>query len=55
MYAGVERNESRRKGIVILMSHLYHIVMVDFACVSAKILKIKVGVKVNVVITYSPS
>src|SRR5678816_3429211 len=56
--AGVERNERGREGVTILMSDLWYRAMVDFVCVSTRILMVKFKfekVKVCVVVMYGPS
>ena len=56
--AGVEENERGREGVAILMSDLWYEAMVDFDCVSPRILMVKFKfekVKVCVVVTYGPS
>ena len=56
--AGVEENERGREGVAILMSDLWYKAMVDFVCVSPRILMVKFKfekVKVCVVVTYGPS
>src|SRR5678816_3426857 len=53
--AGVEENERGREGVAILMSDLWYKAMVDFVCVSPRILMVKFKfekVKVCVVVTY---
>ena len=50
--------ERSRKGVVILLSDVWHNAVVDFGCVNSRILGIKLyfpRVKVCVVVGYSPN
>ena len=58
VYAGVEKNERAREGVAVLMSELWHKSLVNFVCVSSRILMVKfkfARVKVCVVVAYGPS
>ncbi|MCQ7056741.1 hypothetical protein, partial [Clostridioides difficile] len=56
--AGVEEMERAREGVAILLSDVWHSAVIDYGCVSSRILWIKFRfsrVKVCVVVGYGPS
>ena len=56
--AGVQKMERARKSVAILLSDVWHSAVIDFGCISFKILWIKFKfsrVKVYVVVGYGPS